>query len=145
MPQSISHDNVPFCNRIVHMCAQFCYHGYRMVDCGIFVSCTVGFVRWVYGNCKHRSVLPHDDVIKWKHFSCYWLHQLPVNSPHKGQWHRALIFFICTYINCMRCHHAHYDVIVINCLHTVFIVISSNYPWDWTASTYLGNWMYHWN
>ena len=45
------------------------------------------------------------DVIKWKHFSSYWpfvrrIHQSPVNSPHKGQWHGALMFsFICTWIN----------------------------------------------
>ena len=39
----------------------------------------------------------HDDVIKWKHFLRYWtfvrgIHRSPVNSPHKGQWRRALIF-----------------------------------------------------
>ena len=43
----------------------------------------------------------HDDVIKWKYFPRYWLfereiHRSPVNSPHKGQWHGALmVFFIC--------------------------------------------------
>ena len=45
---------------------------------------------------------------------------VPVNSPHKGQWHRALIFsLICIWINDwvnnreagdFRCYHAHYDV-----------------------------------
>ena len=40
----------------------------------------------------------HDDVIKWKHFPRYWpfvrgIHRWPVNSPHKGQWHGALMFF----------------------------------------------------
>ena len=39
----------------------------------------------------------HDDVIKWKHFPRYWpfvqgIHRSPVNSPHKSQWHRALMF-----------------------------------------------------
>ena len=39
----------------------------------------------------------HDDVIKWKHFPCYWplvrgIHWSPVNSPHKGQWRGALMF-----------------------------------------------------
>ena len=39
----------------------------------------------------------HDDVIKWKHFPRYWpfvrgIHRPPVNSPHKGQWRRALMF-----------------------------------------------------
>ena len=38
----------------------------------------------------------HDDVIKWKHFPCYWpfvqgIHRSPVNSPHKGQWRGALV------------------------------------------------------
>ena len=39
----------------------------------------------------------HDDVIKWKHFPRYWpfvrgIHRSTVNSPHKGQWHGALVF-----------------------------------------------------
>ena len=39
----------------------------------------------------------HDDVIKWKHFPRYWtfvrgIHRSPVNSPHKGRWHGALMF-----------------------------------------------------
>ena len=44
----------------------------------------------------------HDDIIKLKHFPHYWpfmqgIHQSPVNSPHKGQWRRALMFsLICT-------------------------------------------------
>ena len=69
----------------------------------------------------------HDDVIKWKHFPCYLPfvrgnHRSPVNSPHKGQWCGALMFsLICTWINSwantrdagdLRCHHAHYDIIV---------------------------------
>ena len=38
----------------------------------------------------------HDDVIKWKDFPRYWpfvrgIHRSPVNSPHKGQWCRALM------------------------------------------------------
>ena len=67
----------------------------------------------------------HDDVIKWKYFPCYWpfvrgIDRSPVNSPHKGQWHRALIFsLICAWINSwvnnrdagdLRRHRAHYDV-----------------------------------
>ena len=39
----------------------------------------------------------HDGVTKWKHFPRYWpfvwgIHRTPVNSPHKGQWHGALVF-----------------------------------------------------
>ena len=50
-------------------------------------------------------VSTHDDVIKWKHFPCYWpfvrgIHRSPVNSPHKGQWRGALMFsLICARIN----------------------------------------------
>ena len=42
--------------------------------------------------------LNHNDVIKRKYFPRYWpfvlrIHWSPVNSPHKGQWRGALIFF----------------------------------------------------
>ena len=51
------------------------------------------------------------------------IHQSPVvNSPHKGQWHRALMLsLICSLINSwvnnreagdLRCHHTHYDITV---------------------------------
>ena len=74
----------------------------------------------------------HDDVIKWKHFPRYWafvwgIHRSPVNSPHKGQWRRALMFsLICARINGwvnngeagdLRRHRSHYDVIVMNANH----------------------------
>ena len=71
----------------------------------------------------------------WRHlmetFPRYWpfvrgIHRSPVNSPHKGQWHGALIFsLICVWINgwvnnCeagdLRRHRAHYDVIVMKLL-----------------------------
>ena len=68
----------------------------------------------------------HDDVIKWKHFSRNWsfvrgIHRSPVNSPHKGQWRRALLFsLICTWISgwvnnlgdLRRRHRVHYGVTV---------------------------------
>ena len=69
----------------------------------------------------------HGDVIKWKHFPCYWpfvrgIHRSPVNSPQKGQWCGALMFsLICAWINGwvnngeagdLRRHRAHNDVIV---------------------------------
>ena len=71
--------------------------------------------------------LNHDDVIKWKHFPRNWsfvpgIHRSPVNSPHKGQWRRALMFsLICVWINDwvnnreagdLRRYRAHSDVIV---------------------------------
>ena len=45
------------------------------------------------------------DVIKWKHFPCYWpfvrgIRRSPVYSPHKGQQCGALAFhLICAWIN----------------------------------------------
>ena len=74
-----------------------------------------------------RYTFYHDDVIKWKHFPRYWpsvwgIHRSPVNSPHKGQWRGALVFFfICVWINGwvknreagdLRRHRAHYDVTI---------------------------------
>ena len=73
------------------------------------------------------KIIDHDDVIKWKHFPCYWpfvrgIHRSPVNSPHKGQWRGALMFsLICAWINAcvnnrqagdLRHHRAHFDVTV---------------------------------
>ena len=75
---------------------------------------------------RNRIWIPkmHEDVIKWKHFPCYWpfvleIHWSPVNSPHKGQWRGALVLsLICTCINGwlnnreadhLRHHRAHYD------------------------------------
>ena len=79
---------------------------------------------------SNRLVLIHDDVIKWTHFPRYWpfvqgIHRSPVNSHHKGQLCRALMFsLICAWMNGwvnnreagkLRCHRAHYDVTVIYC------------------------------
>ena len=67
----------------------------------------------------------HDDVIKWKHFPCYWtfvrgIHRSPVNSSYKGQLRGAFVFsLIYAWINSwvnnrgagdLRPHRAHYDV-----------------------------------
>ena len=51
-----------------------------------------------------------------------WIHWSPMNSPHKDQWRRALVFsLICAWINGwvnnreagdLRRHRVHYDVIV---------------------------------
>ena len=82
------------------------------------------------GSLRVKTVvfsLVHVGVIKWKHFPRYWpfvrgIHRPSVNSPHKGQWCRALMFsLICIWINGwvnnraagdLRRHHPHYDVTV---------------------------------
>ena len=74
-------------------------------------------------------------VIEWKHFPRYSLcvgnHRSPVDSPHKGQWHGALMFaLICTWTNSwannrdagdLRGHRSHYDVTVMD----VFLWVQS--------------------
>ena len=88
-------------------------------------------VCWAIGIILVSGSPQYDDVIKWKHFPCYWpfvrgIHRSPVNSPHKGQWRGALIcFLINAWINGwinnreagdLRRHHGHYDVSVMKAL-----------------------------
>ena len=80
------------------------------------------------------SVVFNDDVIKWKYFPRYWpfvrgIHRSPVNSPHKGQWHGALMFcLICAWTRgwvnnrdtgVLRRHCGHYSVTVMWQIHFV--------------------------
>ena len=94
---------------------------------------------------RHNHVLfCHDDVIKWKRFPRYWsfvwgIHRSPVNSPHKGQWRGALMFFfICARLNAwvnnreagdLRRHRAHYVVIVIRGPSRPPPLVSCQYFW----------------
>ena len=81
----------------------------------------LSYTFWSQSRCSH------DDVIKWKHFPRNWpfvrgIHWSAVNSPHKGQWCRALMFsLICAWINGwvnnreagdLKRHRAHYGVTV---------------------------------
>ena len=83
----------------------------------------------VYARNRTSDQCWHDDVIKWEHFPRYWpfmwgIHRSPVNSPHKGQWRRALMFsMIWAWTNVwvnnqdagdLRRHRAHYDVFVMD-------------------------------
>ena len=80
--------------------------------------------------------LVHDDVIKWKHFPCYWLfawgiYRSTMDSSHKDQWRGALIFsYICAWTNGLAnsrgagdvmCLRTHYDVTVMSLTHRYFI------------------------
>ena len=82
-----------------------------------------------------EAVNHHDDVIKWKLFTRYWpfvrgIRRWLMNSPHKGQWHGALMFsLICAWINAwvnnreagdLRRHRNHYDVIVMKAIILYF-------------------------
>ena len=90
-------------------------------------SMAVGINRVEVTTWMSEYILPHDDVIKWKHFLRHWpfvrgIHRSPVHSPHKGHWRGALMFsLICVWINGwvnngeagdLRRYRAHYDVTV---------------------------------
>ena len=93
---------------------------------------------WLTGFHLGKNPFGHDDVMKWKHFPRYrpfvrGIHPWPVNSPHKGQWRRALMFsLIYAWTNGwannrdtgdLRRHRAHYVVTVMerNCLLTISV------------------------
>ena len=93
----------------------------------------------------------HDDVIKWKHFPRYWpfvrgSHRSPVNSPHKGQWHGALMFsVICAWIKYwvnnretgdFRRHRIHYNVTVM--IHNRHLTMAL--PWVRTPCASVMKW-----
>ena len=74
----------------------------------------------------------YDDVIKWKHFPCYWpfvrgIHRTQIDYPQQGQWHGALMFsLICDWngwannrdAGDLRRHRPHHYVTVM--IYTVF-------------------------
>ena len=84
------------------------------------------------GNLKDTLGSSHDGVIKWEHFPRYWpfvrgIHRSPVDSPHKGQWRRDLMFSLVwawtngsansRFTGDLRRHGVHCDVIVMkSCL-----------------------------
>ena len=79
-------------------------------------SCTIWSDHSWHGENQY-----HDDVIKWRHFPCYWPF-VRGNSPHKGQWRGASMFsLICAWINAwvnnrkagdLKRTRAHYNVSV---------------------------------
>ena len=65
-------------------------------------AASVSGLSWItWTTIAHNTVMAPCNVmavIKWKHFPHYWpfvrgIHRSPVNSPHKGQWGGALMFF----------------------------------------------------
>ena len=114
-----------------HFCSEWCIVGYiGQMHCWVLWDWSISSASQEL--CTRFAVcyiLWYDDVIKWKHFPRYWpfvrgIHRWPVNSWHKGQWRRALMFsLICAWINgwvnsgeagdFRRCR-AHYDVTVMS-------------------------------
>ena len=72
----------------------------------------------------------------------------PVNSPHKGQWHGALMFsLICARINGwvnngeagdLRPHQAHYDVTVMPMLEQKYFKVTRSITWLLMSSQWTG-------
>ena len=93
-------------------------------------TCKIYFISQPWSAMSLNGIqLYHDDIIKWKHFPCYrpfmqGIQQSLMDSPHKGQWWRALMFSLtCVWINGwvnnreagdLRCYHAHYEVSVMS-------------------------------
>ena len=89
--------------------------------------------------CAHVSSC-HDDVIKWKHFPCYWLfvrriHWSPMNSPQRPLTRSFDVYLFWAWINGwvnnreagdLRRHSAHCDVTVMwfFCLYSLSVCIS---------------------
>ena len=98
-------------NEIIHHWIQQYIKSYKKLSKLVFYCHLV--IIFMYHQCNNsgpsRTVILnfdgsgscHDDVIKWKHLPRYWpfvrgIHRSPVNSSHKGQFRRALMFsFIC--------------------------------------------------
>ena len=56
------------------------------------------YMIWLWKS-KNKFRAPLVFIIRWNHFSRYWPF---VNSPHKGQWHGALMFsLICALNKCL--------------------------------------------
>ena len=121
-----------YCDIITHCDVNFgrlysrCFY---LLACKIYCHFPITIIshKWLRFPRTHCWRTHHDDVIKWKHFPCYWsfvrgIHRSPVNSKYKGQWRGALMFsLICAWINGwvnnreagdLRHHRAHCDVIV---------------------------------
>ena len=135
-PQWVVIESVERCRFDSFQCLQSSYldnffhlNQYDHIMPHLLKPCCVQYHVFIVVIFKCKNDETHDDVIKWKHFPRNWpfvqgIHRSPVNSPHKGQWRRALIFsLICAWINCvdwvnnreagdLRCYRAHYDVIV---------------------------------
>ena len=108
-----------------------------------------------YHQMNHSFRDDHDDVIKWKHFPRYWPTVRGIHrSPHKGQWHGALMFsFIFAWLNGwvsngeagdLRRHRAHYNAIVMMGWLFVRVVINIIISRFWTPSQCFGYIVEHW-
>ena len=111
----------------------------------------------VYKYCVSECF--YNDVTKWKHFPRYWpfvrgIHRSPVDSLHKGQRHRVVIFsLLCTNYwannrdaGDLRRPHTHHDVTVMCHTFSIFRsiptqrVYASNSAFCWVATKPKTSW-----
>ena len=89
----------------------------------LHVNWSTNFYRSV--SFRSRIMIIHDDAIKWKYFPLYW--RSPVNSPHKGQWRRALMWCLTdAWINGWINHHKAGD-----------LSLKSSTIWQWISKPHL--------
>ena len=84
----------------------------------------------VFGHMLAAWLRLHDDIIKWKHFLCYWpfvrrIHQLPVNSPHIGQWHGALLLFLSCALSNEWCNNQDADGLILDAISLIMTYMLS--------------------
>ena len=80
--------NAPLCNRNVHLCAPFCY---KIVHCGIWAWCIVGFTRW--DCCDIGLSIPHEAAMTSSHGdSGHWW--IPFTKGQSELW-----CFLCFFLN----------------------------------------------
>ena len=86
---------------------------------------------------EHRVIFnSHDDVIRWKHFPCYWhfvrgIHWSPGGFPSQRPVMRSIVFFFCVWTNGwannrdvsnLRRHRARYGVTVMCVIRYIGLV-----------------------
>ena len=110
-----------------------CVYAMRSITLYMIYKCFMAIHYKVCGYGYHRVFTQYTWWHhQWKHFPRHWpfvreIHQSPVNSLHKGQWCEALMYsLICAWSHIwanngdpgdLRCHGAHYDVILMKHFH----------------------------
>ena len=85
------------------------------------------------------------NVIKWKHFPCYWpfVLEIPrslVNAPHKGQWRGVLMFsLICVWINGLVNNRETGNLIIHHTRYGFTVMTLLNGGWDPSSSRVIKN------
>ena len=113
-------------------------HGNYIRMAHTVVLCCV--LLWLDTCYKYSAGVSH-----WAHRWVWWRHQMEAffallgplwgeSSPHKGQWHGALVLFTCAWTNGwannreagdLRRHRAHYDVTVMDCSSANEVILAN--------------------